>query len=208
MAAQDFHTYGALPVGALGFGGSTGMLEGDPLLTYVAGTLALPAIATTGNAAVAGNAAVVGSTQLTGALTLLNSLIPTGPNGEAATLSWVEELLTLSTSGATTDTAANLLPANALILAVVARVTTSITTATDWKLSDPTTAGRFSAANSTMTAGATIIGILQWSGAVTTLAAGPSQPAAAKARITTTGTPGAGAVRIGVLALTFGAPTA
>lgn len=128
-------------------------------------------------------------------------------NGSASIIQSASELLTLSTSGTTTDTSANLLPANSLILAVTADVTTTITTATDWKLGDPTTASRFSAANSTMTAGATAIGILQWSGAVTTLAAGPSQPSAAKVRVTTTGTPGAGAIRITVWYMQFVAPT-
>lgn len=117
------------------------------------------------------------------------------------------ELLTISTSGTTTDTTANLLPANSIIEAVVARVTTTITTATDWKLGDPTSATRFAAANSTMTAGATSIGILHWGGAVSTDALGPHQPAAAKVRVTTTGTPGAGAIRITVFYRTFVAPT-
>ena len=114
------------------------------------------------------------------------------------------ELLTLSTSGTTTDTSANLLPANSIIESVVARVTTTITTATDWKLGDPTTAGRFSAVNSTMTAGATSIGLLHVD---QTGAAGPIQAAAAKIRVTTTGTPGAGVVRITVFYRTLVAPT-
>jgi hypothetical protein len=144
---------------------------------------------------------------LTG-LTNLIASVPTGPSGETGAFTWSEELLTLSTGGLTTDTTANLLPAGSLILAVVGRVTTTITTTTSWGLSDPTTANRFAATNSTLTAGTTSIGILQWSGAVTTLAAGPSQAAAAKARVTCVGSnPGAGVVRIGVLALVFGAPT-
>lgn len=40
-----------------------------------------------------------------------------------------------------------------------------------------------------------------------TLATGPSQPSAAKVRVTTTGTPGAGAIRITVFYLSLTAPT-
>lgn len=110
------------------------------------------------------------------------------------------ELLTLSTSGTTTDTTADLLPANAIIDAAVCRVTTTITTATDWGISDPTTTLRFSAVNATMTAGTTIVGLKHMFGVVSTTATGPTQAAAAKLRITTTGTPGAGAVRCSVFA--------
>lgn len=117
------------------------------------------------------------------------------------------ELLTLSTSGATTDTTANLLPANSVIHSVVARVVTAITTATDWKLGDATTAGRFSAADATLTAGETQVGLVHQAGNITTTAAGPTQAAAAKVRVTTTGTPGAGAIRITVFWSKFIAPT-
>ena len=134
-------------------------------------------------------------------------LMPGTGTGETWVEGYATELLTLSTGGTTTDTTANLLPAGAIIEAVVARVTTTITTATSWQLGDPTTAGRFTAANSTMVAGTTDIGILHWSGAVSTLAAGPSQAAAAKVRVTTVGTPGAGAIRITVFYRTFSAPT-
>ena len=114
------------------------------------------------------------------------------------------ELLTLSTSGVTTDTTANLLPANSIIEAVTARVTTTITTATDWKLGDATITGRFAAANATMTAGATSIGLVHVDQTGTS---GPKQVAAAKLRVTTTGTPGAGVIRITVFYRTFVAPT-
>lgn len=124
---------------------------------------------------------------------------------------WVQgqnsELLTLSTSGATTDTTANLLPANSIIEAVVCRVTTTITTATDWSVGDGTTAARFSSANATLVAGTTSVGLNHQKGAVTTDAAGPTQVSAAKVRITTTGTPGAGAIRITVFYRSFVAPT-
>lgn len=132
------------------------------------------------------------------------TLLQESANGAQWVRGQASELLTLSTSGATTDTAADLLPANSIIEAVVARVTTTITTATDWKLGDPTTAGRFTAANGTMTAGTTDIGLVHID---QTGAAGPRQTAAAKVRVTTTGTPGAGAVRITVFYRQFVAPT-
>lgn len=125
-------------------------------------------------------------------------------NGAAWQRGEASELLTLSTVAAFTDTVGNLLPANSVIEALVARVVTTITAATDWKLGDPTTAGRFSAANATMTAGATIIGTVQ---ADQTGAAGPRQTAAAKVRVSTTGIPGAGQVRVTVFYKTFVAPT-
>ena len=131
-----------------------------------------------------------------------------GTATELLTINQATELLTLSTGGTTTNTSASLLPAGALILAVVARVTTTITTATNWKLGDSTTSGRFCAVQSgpQLTVGATVIGMDQMSGAVTTLDAGPSQAAAATVRVTTTGTPGAGAIRITVHYISMGAP--
>jgi hypothetical protein len=119
----------------------------------------------------------------------------------------LQESLTLSTSGTTTDTTANLLPANSVILAVNARVTTTITTATNWSVGDTTTATRFSSANSTLTAGTTSVGLNQWKGAVATDATGPTQVSAAKVRVTTTGTPGAGAIRLVVFYRRYSAPT-
>lgn len=125
-------------------------------------------------------------------------------NGQMMQIDAASELLTLSTSGTTTDTAANLLPANSIILSVDCRVTTTITTATNWSVGDATTAARFSAANSTLTSGTTSVGITQHGA---TGAASSLQTAASKVRITTTGTPGAGAIRITVHYISFGAPT-
>ena len=117
------------------------------------------------------------------------------------------ELLTLNTGSTTTDTTANLLPANAIILAVNTRVTTTITTATTFSVGDPTTAARFSASAGGLTAGSTRVGLQHQQGSVTTDAAGPVQTTAAKVRITTDANPGAGVIRIQVWALVFTAPT-
>jgi hypothetical protein len=128
--------------------------------------------------------------------------------GNAGYVEWgsVSENLTLSTGGTTTDTAANLLPADSYIESVTGRVTTTVATATDWKLGDATTAGRFTAAQSgaQLTAGATIAGLVHCD---VTGNGGPRQTAAAKVRVTTTGTPSAGAIRITSYYRTFVAPT-
>jgi hypothetical protein len=117
------------------------------------------------------------------------------------------ELLTLATGATTTDTNANLLPADAIIDSVVTRVTTTITTAVSFSVGDPTTAARFSASAGGMTAGSTRVGLDHMKGSVTTDAAGPTQAAAAKVRITTNANPGAGAIRITVFYRQFVAPT-
>lgn len=125
-------------------------------------------------------------------------------NGQTLSIDSASELLTLNTGATTTDTAANLLPAGAMILAVDCRITTTITTAANWTVGDATTAARFSAANSTLTAGTTSIGITQLGA---TGAASSLQTAAAKVRITTNVNPGAGVIRITVHYVVFGAPT-
>lgn len=128
------------------------------------------------------------------------------PTGAAFISSSVSELITLSTSGTTTDSSADLLPVGAIIDGVACRVIQAITVATDWSLGDATTAARFASANSTLTVGTTSIGLNQWKGGVSTDAAGPVQVAAAKLRITTTGTPGAGQVRCVVFYRTLTPP--
>lgn len=128
-------------------------------------------------------------------------------NGSFVVHNSATELLTLSTIATTTDTAASLLPQDAIIDAVLTRVTTTITTAATFSVGDPTTGARFSASAAGIAAGSTRVGIDHWSGAVTTLAAGPSQAAAAKVRITTNVNPGAGVIRITVIYHQFVAPT-
>lgn len=108
------------------------------------------------------------------------------------------EEITLSTSGTTTDSVANLLPSSAIIEAIVARVTQTITVATDWKVGDGTQAARFCSANATLAAGTTSVCLNQDDPTVATANLGPVQSSAAKVRITTTGTPGAGKIRITV----------
>lgn len=128
-------------------------------------------------------------------------------NGCTLQIRTISELLTLSTSGTTTDTTANLLPAGAIILSVMGRVTTTITTATDWQIGDPTTAGRFTAPNATMTADTTDIGRVHMTTGIASATTGIYQSAAAKVRITTTGTPGAGAIRLTTTYILLTPPT-
>ena len=130
-----------------------------------------------------------------------------GANNEQATQWSNSELVTLNTGAAFTDTAGNLLPANAIIDSVVARVTTTITTAANWSLGDATTSTRFTSATGTLTAGTTVVGLNQMQGGVTTNAAGPVQTAAAKVRITLNANPGAGQIRVTVFYRQFIPPT-
>lgn len=113
------------------------------------------------------------------------------------------ELLTIA-AAATTDTTANLLPANAIIEAVVVRVTTVIPTAATFSVGDATTAARF-ATGVAVAATTTAVGLTHVD---QTGAAGPKQTAAAKIRITPNAVPGAatGVVRITVFYRQFIAP--
>ncbi len=118
----------------------------------------------------------------------------------------ISEEITLSTAGATTDSAGNLLPANSVIEGVVARITEAITTATDWALGDASQGARFLAANSTLALGTTAVGLAHRQPSVAD-ALGPVQSAAAALRVTCTGTPGAGKIRVEVYYSQFVAPT-
>ena len=115
----------------------------------------------------------------------------------------------VTTPVTTTDTTANLLPANSVILGIVYRVTTTIATATGWQPGDPTTAGRFGAAQTggQLTAGATFNGGVFNTTGIASATTGMVQTSAAKARITTTGTPSAGAIRITSFYYTLVPPT-
>jgi len=120
---------------------------------------------------------------------------------------FLEEEITLATGAATTDSTANLLPANSIILAVVSRVTVAITTAINYALGDATVGTRFAAANTSVAAGDTGVGLSAMFGVVSATNAGPTQAAAAKLRITCNANPGAGKVRVCVMGFTFTAPT-
>ena len=123
---------------------------------------------------------------------------------------FAEEELTLATGGTTTDSSANLLPANSIILAVSARITVGITTASNWSVGDSNEAARFIASQSGAPALAlayTVVGLDAMAGGSTTTNLGPTQAAAAKVRVTTDVGVGAGKIRVCVMGLTFAAPT-
>ena len=128
-----------------------------------------------------------------------------GAFSETRTVRPYSQEVTLDTTALSThtDSASTLLPAGAVILAVVGTVTKEITGASDWKLGDPTSAGRFSAASSDLTAGTQVVGLLHRAGNVATVALGATQAAAAKVRITTTGTATAGKILVTAWAETF-----
>jgi hypothetical protein len=151
---------------------------------------------------------VSATTTLTGALTenaACGTLATT--NGATWQRCSVSELLTIA-AAATTDTAANLLPADAIIEAVVVRTVVIIPTAATYTVGDPTQAARFATGVSTA-AGSTAVGILHWNPTVAADTLGPRQTAAAVIRITPNAVPGAatGQVRITVFYTKFVAPT-
>lgn len=117
------------------------------------------------------------------------------------------EQITLNTGGTTTDSTADLLPANSIIEAVVSVIDVTVTTATTVQVGDPTTATRFGSFPA-MGAGNKSVGLNHRKGSVTTDAAGATQTAAAKIRITTDVNPGAGKVRVVVFYSQFVAPGA
>lgn len=119
------------------------------------------------------------------------------------------ETITLSTSGATTDSTEYLLPANSIILAVTASVQTTITGSgvSAFTVGDATVAARF-ATGIALTAGTVATGITMLNGNINATNAGPTQGSAAKVRITATGgTAATGVVRITVFGF-YGSPVA
>lgn len=163
-----------------------------------------------GSVSISGTTATISGAAITNSATA-NGQTFTGTNGQAFAIASLSELVTLSTSGATTDSTIDL-PAGSIILAVTARITTTIAgiDSTSLQLGDPTTAARFGSA-AAFTAGTTAIGITALNGNITTTAAGPTQAASAKVRLTLAGgadnTPSAGAVRIVINYIVFTAPT-
>lgn len=120
------------------------------------------------------------------------------------------ELIALDTAGSggsVTLSTGYLLPANAIIEAVTARVTTTLVGATDWSLGDESVTTRFADANSALTAGATSVGLNHVDQTNSSPIVGARQPGAGKVTITTTSTPDSGVVRVSVYYSRFVAPT-
>lgn len=110
------------------------------------------------------------------------------------------EELTLNTGGLTTDSVANLLPANAIILGVVAQITGVINNITNWAVGDATTANRFITVQTTLALGTVVRGLNQFA-----TAGNEVQTAAAKIRVTCTGTQNTtGKIKLTVIYLEIG----
>jgi hypothetical protein len=120
----------------------------------------------------------------------------------------ISEEITLSLIAVTTDSTANLLPANALIDFVTFRVTADITggTATISLGDDDGNATRFVNAAAEIHSGDTGVGIIQWN-PTNADAVGPVQAAASKIRITANAQPTGGKVRVQVFYRTAGLPS-
>lgn len=132
--------------------------------------------------------------------TIRGRSIQAAANGAAQIMGQIEEDITLSTSTAHTDSAANLLPAGSLIDGVVFLVLESVTTATAFSLGDSAQPTRFSVAQTgtQLLQGASGVALNQYDPTGATSDVGPIQFAASPLRITTTGTPGAGKIRVTV----------
>lgn len=131
----------------------------------------------------------------------------TASNGAKLTHSYVTENLTLNTGSTTTDTTIDI-PSNSLLLHLVYRVTTTITTAANYSIGDPTTSNRFVDTSTSLTSGNTGVGARHLEGSRSTDASGPVQGGStAKIRVTTNVNPGAGAIRLTLFYIKMTPPT-
>lgn len=128
-------------------------------------------------------------------------------NGAAWKRGVSEELVTIA-AAASSDSAADLLPAGSIIEAVVVRVTVAIPTATTFDVGISGTPTRFDSAVP-VAVNTTSVGLNHQEGSVATNPTGPVQRSAAKVRITPNATPANanGRVRVTVFYRTFVAPT-
>ena len=182
----------ALGAGAVATGNGSIALGGQaPNATHTS-SIALGASAVTG----AANELRIGSA----GNFIATEVVVAGGEGQGWTDGVATELLTLSTSGTTTDTSANLLPANSVIYAVTTYVTTTISGGgvASYSIGDSGSGTRFASGVTPITAGSSKVGLG---------APASAQAAAAKIRITTSATPSAGAVRITVHYRTFTPPS-
>jgi hypothetical protein len=179
----------------------------DPIGATTPTSGAFTSLSASGDAAITGNEAVGGSQDVAGAVTHHAEVTYQTANAAKWIRACNSEEITLSTGGTTTDSATNLLPSNSIIEAVVARVTATIATATDWKVGDPTQGARFLAATTDLASGTVKVCLLHMDPTVATANLGPVQTTSAKLRVTTTGTPTTGKIRFSVFYRQFVAPT-
>jgi hypothetical protein len=131
-----------------------------------------------------------------------------GPNGGQLQIRQASELVTIA-AAASSDSVANLLPANAIILGVTARVVVAIPTATTFSIGDATTVGRFAAGVAVAINTTAVSGFIHHNPADTNAAGAVQGASAAKIRITPNGTPATavGRVRLHVTYMIEVAPT-
>jgi hypothetical protein len=119
------------------------------------------------------------------------------PHGATYALGYSEQLVTLNTTGTTTDTtSATFIPANSWIMGCTYRITTTITGATAFDIGDTVATSCFFSGESTLTAGTTGEVLLC-----------DENDTAAKVRITTTGTPLTGEIVVTLFWIRMTAPT-
>lgn len=121
-----------------------------------------------------------------------------GTNGQTFRIDSAASNIVLNTGATTTNGPS--IPANSVVLGASYRVTTTITTAANFKIGDGTTVNQFFDTQSTLTSGTTGVGYFQLA---TPKFYGSSTPTV----ITTDVNPGAGAIRVTVHYMTFGAAT-
>jgi len=193
------------------YGDASDLVGCEGALAYDAGTNTLTssgtaALATVTATSVTATAAVQGATVVGTTSVSTPSAIVTGANGGKWTAGIASEALTLDTGNPSTDTTANLLPANSIIDAVTYRITTTITTSVSFTIGDASTVDRFCTTQSVMTAGTTGLCFRQHH-ALFSGDTASTQDAAAKIRVILNANPGAGVIRLQVHYRTFTPPT-
>lgn len=83
-------------------------------------------------------------------------------NGAYAKRGWLDEEITLSTTGATSTSTKHLIPANSIIECVTTRFTEAANNITNWSIGDGTDVDRFMPASTTFTLGATTVNFNHW----------------------------------------------
>lgn len=121
------------------------------------------------------------------------------------------EQITLDISGTSpiiaSESVADLLPADSIIEAVTARITTTLTGFVDWSIGDGYVSDRFSGPDTALTAGTTVVGLNHVDALSVSPSIGARQTLAGKIVISTSDSPTAGVIRVSVFYRKFVAPT-
>ena len=192
--------------------GTLGIIRYGAAVTFAtAATIGLNIDQSTNVTNAAQTVSAYATTQLLSSTGRTSMLAGTGNNAQTCNFGWWSENLTLSVAGATTNTT-NTIPADSFILAVDAYITAEITgvDSTAVQIGDATTAARF-ASLVALTVGTVDVGLTHLEAAINSATTGAIVRAATSVRVTLSGgadnTPTAGAVRITVRYITFGAAT-